>query len=132
MRNVPRSRQGLFLALGVLATTALAPPIALGQEPGADTWGQGGSEIEYGSLAPIINESGLISLSIDSSGSNGGAYQFRGGAAQTVRVQKPAGATVRRAFVAAASAGFSGRQLATGDVKLDNVGFAWQISTTSS
>ncbi len=132
MRIAGRSRQGLTLMLGVLFATAMAPPEAAAQEPGTDLHQQGGSEIEYGSLAPIINESGLISLSVDSSGSNGGAYQFRGGAAQTLRVQKPAGATVRRAFVAAASAGFSGRKLASGDVKLDGAGVNWQISTTSS
>jgi len=100
--------------------------------PGTDHYGIGPSEIEFGSLAPVITESGLITLSLDASGSNGGAYESRGGAPETLRVQKPSGATVRRAFVAAASTGFSGRQLANGDVKLDGTGFAWAISTPSS
>src|SRR6185436_2398105 len=54
------------------------------------------------------------------------------GAPETLRVQKPAGATVRRAFVAAASAGFSGRKLLNGDVTLDGAVPAWEISTPSS
>jgi len=69
--------------------------------PGADNYGIGPSEVEFGSLAPVVTESGFITLSLDASGSNGGAYQFRGGAPGTIRVQKPAGATVRRAFLAA-------------------------------
>ena len=120
-----------FLALGALSMAALGQPQA-SAEPGTDTHGQGGSEIEYGSLAPIITESGPITLSVDGSGSNGGAYQFRAGAPQTLRVQKPAGATVRRAFLAAATTGFSGRKLNNGEVSLDGAGVAWQISTTSS
>ncbi len=120
-----------FLALGVLSATALGPA-EVSAEPGTDTYRQGGSEIEYGSLAPIITESGPITLSVDGSGSNGGAYQFRGGAPMTLRVQKPAGATVRRAFLAAATTGFSGRKLGNGEVSLDGMGVTWQISTTSS
>ena len=114
------------------SSTAAATLALLNAVPGADTFKIGPSEIEFGSLAPVVTESGLISLSLDASGSNGGPYEFRGGAPQTIRVQKPIGATVRRAFVAAASAGFSGRKLANGDVTLDGVGFAWQISTPSS
>jgi HYR domain len=46
--------------------------------------------------------------------------------------EKPAGATVRRAFVGAASTGLSGRQLLDNDVSLDGTGIAWTISTPSS
>ncbi len=131
MRDARRAAiRSLFLALGALAA-ALSPP-AVSAEPGEDTYEQGPWAIEYGSLAPIVTESGPITLSVDGSGSNGGPYQYRAGAPMTLRVQKPAGATVRRAFVAAASTGFSGRKLAAGDVTLDGAGFPWEISTTSN
>jgi hypothetical protein len=131
MRDARRaSIQSWFLALGALAA-ALSPP-EVSAAPGEDTYAQGPWAIEYGSLAPIITESGPITLSVDASGSNGGPYQHRAGAPMTLRVQKPAGATVRRAFVAAASTGFSGRKLVAGDVTLDGAGFPWQISTTSN
>lgn len=133
MQGRGSSRHVWLFALGVISAAAIAPrPGFADGVPGADNFGIGPSEIEFGSLAPVVTESGLVSLSLDASGSNGGPYDFRGGAPQTIRVQKPAGATVRRAFVAAASTGFSGRRLNNGDVTLDGVGFAWAISTPSS
>jgi len=115
-------------------TAAPGPSTTVFREsiPGTDRFGIGPSDIEFGSLAPVVTESGLVSLSLDSSGSNGGPYEFRGGAAGTLRVQKPAGATVRRAFLAAASSGFSDRRLNDGDVTLDGTGIGWEISTPSS
>jgi hypothetical protein len=125
------SIQQLVLGLGVLSVAAVAPPEASEQEPGTDAYGVGPWEVEYDSLAPIVTETGPITLSLDASGSNGGPYEFRGGPPETLRVRKPAGATVRRAFLAAASVGFSGRRLLNGDVILDGVGINWQLSTPS-
>lgn len=119
------SIQQLVLGLGALSIAAVAPPGAAEPEPGTDAYGVGPWDVEYGSLASIVTETGPITLSLDASGSNGPP--------QTLRVQKPsAGATVRRAFLAAASTGASGRKLANGDVSLDGVGVNWQLSTPSN
>jgi len=77
------------------------------------------------SLTSLVTETGFISVSIDGLGTNDQA----GG---TIRVQKPTGATVRDAFLAAASTGFSGRVLANGDVKLDGDPVNWIKTTPSS
>ncbi len=77
------------------------------------------------SLSPVITETGFVNLSVDGLGTNSSS----GG---TIRVQKPAGATVRDAFMAAASTGFSGRVLANGDVKIDGQDVNWSMTTPSS
>jgi hypothetical protein len=92
--------------------------------PGADTNGVGLSQVEFGSLAPIVNETGFISWSLDGMGTSA--------ATGTIRVQKPSGATTRRAFLGSASTGFSGRKLANGDVTIDGAAVNWDISTMSS
>lgn len=75
-------------------------------------------------IAPVVTETGLVSLSVDGVGTN----LDQG----TVQVLKPAGATVRGAYLAAASAGLTGRRINDGDVKIDGVAVAWSISTPSS
>ncbi|MEJ7584789.1 MAG: hypothetical protein WKF43_12070 [Acidimicrobiales bacterium] len=62
-------------------------------------------------LNPQITETGKITLSTDGLGSNNAA-------GEAIQVQKPAGATVRSAYLAAASTGFSGRILVNGDVSV--------------
>ncbi|TMQ12251.1 MAG: HYR domain-containing protein [Deltaproteobacteria bacterium] len=131
MRRLVR-REWLLAVGGLCAAAMVSGDGRADTVPGADNYGIGPSEVEFGSLAPVVTESGFITLSLDASGSNGGAYQFRGGAPGTIRVQKPAGATVRRAFLAAASTGFSGRRLNNGDVTLDGIAVVWGISTPSS
>ncbi|MEO8168871.1 MAG: hypothetical protein ABI623_11535, partial [bacterium] len=71
------------------------------------------------SITPFSTESGFVSLSVDGLGSNA--------ASGIIQVQKPAGATVRKAFMAAASAGFSGRVLANGDVTINGTGVNWNV-----
>ncbi len=71
------------------------------------------------SITPFSTESGFVSLSVDGLGSNA--------ASGIIQVQKPAGATVRKAFMAAASAGFSGRILANGDVTINGTGVNWNL-----
>lgn len=77
-------------------------------------------------ITPFSTETGFISLSVDGLGSND--------ASGIISVQKPAGATVRKAFMAAASTGFSGRILANGDVTINGTGVNWNVvaSTPSS
>ena len=83
------------------------------------------TEPQLGSIVPIVTETGYISLSVDGLGSNA--------ASGIIQVEKPsAGATVRKAYMAAASRGFSGRVLANGDVKIDGTGVVWSLTTPSS
>ncbi len=76
-------------------------------------------------ISPVVTATGLISLSVDGLGTNNVA----GG---IIQVQKPAGATVRGAYMAAASTGFRGRTLADGDVMIDGAGVTWSSTVASS
>jgi hypothetical protein len=69
-------------------------------------------------LSPFASESGKISLSVDALGSNDPA----GG---MIRVQKNAGATVRKAWLFAATTGFSGYVPQDGDVTLAGTAVSW-------
>ena len=93
-------------------------------DPGTDTDGVGPSEVTLGSIIPVVSEGGFVTLSVDGAGTNA--------ASSIIQVDKPAGATVRGAYFAAASTGFSNRVLANGDVKIDGVGVTWSINTPSS
>jgi hypothetical protein len=107
----------LSLFLGLREKTANA-------DPGADTLNLGPSAVEFGSLAPVVTETGFISWSLDGMGTNA--------ASGTIRVQKPAGATTRRAFLGSASTGFTNFKIPNGTVSIDGTGINWDISTTSS
>ncbi|WP_224363079.1 choice-of-anchor A family protein [Hyalangium versicolor] len=74
-------------------------------------------------LAPIVTHSGFISLSVDGVGTNA--------ASGTVQVNKPAGATVKAAYLAAASTGFSSYQIPNGGVKIDGLDVGWSNSIQS-
>jgi len=76
------------------------------------------------SISPVFTEYGKISLSVDGLGTldNNGIIQ----------VEKPVGATVRRAFLAAASMALSNRILIDGDVKIDGADVNWDMSTPST
>jgi hypothetical protein len=75
-------------------------------------------------LTPMVTESGFITLSIDGVGTTA--------TAGVVDVQKPAGATVRRAFLAAASRGGSQFQIPNGNVRLDGQLVNWSRSVQNS
>jgi len=94
-------------------------------EPGIDEEGAGLSEVEMGSIVSLAAQTGAISLSVDGLGTNaplGGVIQ----------VEKPPGATVRKAYMAAATSGHSLRILADGDVKIDGADVQWSIITPSN
>ncbi len=75
-------------------------------------------------LLPVITESGFISLSVDGIGTNA--------TSGVVQVNKPsANATVRAAYMAAASTGFSGYQIPNGGVKIDGQNVNWSRSIPS-
>ena len=77
------------------------------------------------SISPVVTESGLISVSIDGTGSN----EANG---SIVQVEKPAGATVRRAYMAATTTGFSDATLSNGDIKIEGTGVAFTQSINNS
>ena len=69
-------------------------------------------------LTEFFSATGKLFLSVDGVGSNDASH--------TAEVEKPnAGATVRQAFVLAASTGNSGRVLADGDVTINGTGINW-------
>ena len=81
--------------------------------------------VTLGSIVPQITETGKIALSIDGLGSNTGS--------DIIQVQKPsASATVRSAFMAAATTGFTGHRLSAGDINIDGNNFVWSIETSSN
>lgn len=84
-------------------------PAAAAEEPGVDEENAGPSDVLLGSIVPVVTETGFISLSMDGLGTNS--------ASGTIQVEKPAGATVRSAYMAAASTGWSFRKLVNGEVK---------------
>lgn len=73
-------------------------------------------------LDPFTSESGNVSLSVDALGTNVAS----GG---TIDVQKGAGATVRKAYLFAASTGFSGYTPANGDLTLNGSPVNWLAGT---
>lgn len=78
----------------------------------------------FASLSPIVTHSGNIRLSLDALGTNNPA----GG---TIRFQKPtAAATVRAAYLTAASTGFSGFKPPNGAITLNGVPINWDPSRT--
>jgi hypothetical protein len=78
-----------------------------------------------GSIVPVETFTGQISWSIDGLG----VYP---GSTGTIQVQKPAGATVKAAFMGVATTGGTGHKLTAGDVKIDGSDFVWSIETSSS
>ena len=81
--------------------------------------------ISYSAIKPYVTENGKISLSIDGLG----VYPEESG---SIQVEKPDGATVRGAYLAAATTGFRNVMLADGDIQIDSVGVSWAIEVASS
>ncbi len=74
------------------------------------------------SIKPVITETGKINLSLDGLGTNSESG--------IIQVEKPAGATVRKAYMAAASMGVSNRVLVDGDIKIDGENVIWDTTMT--
>jgi len=75
-------------------------------------------------LSPVVTEVGKITWSIDGLG----VYP---GTAGIIQVDKPAGATVRKAYMAAATVGTDGYNVQTGDIKIDGANVAWDTMVMS-
>jgi hypothetical protein len=121
----------VLLALAVVATIAAAAAVPA---KGTTTYVRGTPRTpprvptarNGDPLLPFYNDSGLISLSVDAAGTNDPAGTL-------IKVHKNiATATVRKAFLFAASTGFSGYTPVTGDVTLDGTSVAWNPANTIS
>lgn len=95
----------------LFSLAALVLPILLWGAPQAEA-----------NLNVFYSQVGSVRLSVDASGSNTGSG--------TLQVKKPAGATVEKAFLFAASTGFLGYVPTTGDVALDGTDVSWNPSDT--
>jgi hypothetical protein len=90
----------MFFALLIFSALFLAPPAA------------------FAGLTEFFSATGKLFLSADGAGSNSASH--------IAQVEKPnASATVRQAFVLAASTGFSGRVLNNGDVGINGTPINW-------
>lgn len=107
-----------LLAVGAIGASAQAPA-------GVGTGPRNADSVEGGqSLAPVVTEYGLVTLSVDGLGSNSGTG--------IIQVQKPLGATVRRAYMAAASTGFSGYTIPAGNIKINGSDVAFTTTVPCS
>jgi hypothetical protein len=82
------------------------------------------TEIDIGSIVPVVVERGKISISIDGMGTLS--------ASEVINVNKPGGSQVRNAYLLAATPGFLETKLSPGDVLLEGVEVEWDIETPSS
>lgn len=119
----------LFLAISATASLlSIAPGSASvqadtpGTAPGAEA-AVSADAAPAAPVAPFFVDSGRIRLSTDALGTNapGGGV---------VNVQKPAGGTVRQAFLIAASTGFTGYEPQNGDVTLNGQSVIWDTTRT--
>ena len=121
------SYRGMISILATIGLVAAALVQASASSASESEPGVGGPPqvVHFGSLLPIVNETGFISLSENAVGTNDPA-----GALLTIN--KPAGATVRKAYMAAATTGLSGATLIDGDVKIDGADVNWDVSTPNA
>jgi hypothetical protein len=118
----------LLISLCGFAVQAQKPTLQETSVPGTRpkkiSPGMPGFEVPLVGIAPLITQTGNITLSMDGLGTLNSTG--------TIEVEKPAGATVRAAYLAAASTGFSGRTLVNGDVKINgsNVIFTQTVPST--
>jgi len=114
----------LVAVFGMLAGVGKPLTVRAQSEPGGNNHEMPLTDVKLGSIIPLVKQSGQISVSVDGLGTN----QSSG----IIQVDKPAGAKVISAYMAAATTGFSGRRLANNDVTIDGTGVTWNITTPSS
>lgn len=125
MRSESWRRLPGTLVLGLFLTLVIACGVPEAEPPrGVSVQVTGLESAPTSPFAPVATETGLISLSIDGVGTNGGTG--------TLQVQKPAGSTVRRAFLAATSTGLTKRKLINGDVRLEGQAVNWSLSVQNN
>lgn len=75
-------------------------------------------------LSPLVTATGFVSLSVDGIGTNNSNG--------SLHVEKPSGATVRGAYLAAATTGLSNYVLDDSDIQIDGVAVAWSNTVGTS
>ena len=131
--NRPFSKKFLLLLVPVIimALTIGALPVSAQEEPGTAPEGTEivieGDSISPNvapsptALQPVVTETGLISLSLDAVG-------LTTNTAGAIQVDKPAGATVRKAYMAASDVwGSNGGPLPNGAVQLAGSNVNWSL-----
>jgi hypothetical protein len=114
----------LFLILLVLLFALVTTVVVFGQGATGSRPEGAESPAEVEGIAPVVTEFGLVSISVDGVG----ITTTMG----TVDVEKPAGATVRSAYLSAASTGFSAIMIPDGDILLEGVGVTWSTVLSNS
>lgn len=125
MKNSNTNKLLLALLISSLLVLSLSGLGKAQTTAGQDYDNVGPSAVSMGSIVPVETFTGQISWSIDGLGVYPG---FTG----DIQVEKPAGATVKAAFMGVATTGFYDYELAAGDVKIDGSDFVWSIETSSS
>jgi len=92
--------------------------------PGTDSAGVGLSPVLFGSIEPIVTESGFITVSQDAMGTSSSSG--------SIHVDKPVGASVRKAYLMSASTGFTSYRIPSGGVTINGSPITWDIETPSS
>jgi hypothetical protein len=119
-------RKNLILSVILLLLTSSSIPYVFSEsESGIDTESVGLTTERLEAVKPYVTENGKISLSVDGLG----VYPNNTG---IIQVEKPAGATVRKAYFAAATTGFRNVKLSDGDIQIDGVGVTWAMEIASS
>jgi hypothetical protein len=114
-------RKNLILSVILLLLTSSSIPYVFSEsESGIDTESVGLTTERLEAVKPYVTENGKISLSVDGLG----VYPNNTG---IIQVEKPAGATVRKAYFAAATTGFRNVKLSDGDIQIDGVGVTWAM-----
>ena len=107
----------IFLFAGIVTASA---DQSVGDGPEYDSVYSSNSQ----SLTQVVNEFGQISLSLDALGTVS--------TSGIVQVDKPNSATVRKAYLMAATTGFTNYQLGAGDVKIQGNDFVWEQELPNS
>lgn len=116
----------ILIAICMLLTLAVNVRAEIGANPNPDTPKamEIATSLASGGLQPLVTETGKISWSIDALGTNSPPG--------TIQVDKPTGATVRKAYLAAASTGFGGYRLSDSDITVNGNPVEWDMEVYNS
>ena len=116
----------VMLAILILVGNVTASPDdSIGENPAGNSLNPiSRQSISSQSLSRTVSEFGNISLSLDAMGTMSSTG--------IVQVNKPEGATVRKAYLMSATTGFQQVRLETGDVKLQETSVVWEKEIPSS
>jgi hypothetical protein len=123
MNRLKAKNPYLFISVTFLLFTGIMTVSAQDSTGGRPAL-HGAEFVESQSLSQVVNEFGQISLSLDALGTLN--------TSGTIQVEKPEGATVRKAYLMSATTGFTGSQLNSGDVKILGNDIVWETELANS